>query len=84
MNSRSCVMILSDGYDTGEPEVLASELKRLRQRCRRIAWLNPMMGWDGYQPDAKAMQAALPYLDLFAPAHNLESLEALEPYLARL
>jgi uncharacterized protein with von Willebrand factor type A (vWA) domain len=84
LNSRSCVMILSDGYDTGAPEVLASELKRLRQRCRRIAWLNPMMGWDGYRPDAKAMQTALPYLDLFAPAHNLESLEALEPYLARL
>ncbi len=84
LNSHSCVMILSDGYDTGAPEVLASELKRLRQRCRRIAWLNPMMGWDGYRPEAKAMQAALPYLDLFAPAHNLESLEALEPYLARL
>ena len=84
LNSHSCVMILSDGYDTGTPEALASELKRLRQRCRRIAWLNPMMGWDGYRPDAKAMQAALPYLDLFAPAHNLESLEALEPYLARL
>jgi uncharacterized protein len=84
LNSRSCIMILSDGYDTGTPEALASELKRLRQRCRRIAWLNPMMGWDGYRPDAKAMQAALPYLDLFAPAHNLESLEALEPYLARL
>jgi uncharacterized protein with von Willebrand factor type A (vWA) domain len=43
-----------------------------------------MVGWEGYRPDAKAMQAALPYLDLFAPAHNLESLEALEPYLARL
>ena len=84
LNSHSCIMILSDGYDTGAPEVLASELKRLRQRCRRIAWLNPMMGWDGYRPDAKAMQAALPYLDLFAPAHNLESLEALEPYLAQL
>ena len=84
LNSHSCVMILSDGYDTGAPEVLASELKRLRQRCRRIAWLNPMMGWSGYRPDARAMQAALPYLDLFAPAHNLESLEALEPYLARL
>ena len=84
LNSHSCVMILSDGYDTGAPEALASELKRLRQRCRRIVWLNPMMGWDGYRPDAKAMQAALPYLDLFAPAHNLESLEALEPYLARL
>ncbi len=84
LNSRSCVMIFSDGYDTGEPEVLTKELRRLRQRCRRIAWLNPMMGWDGYRPDAKAMQAAMPYLDLFAPAHNLESLARLEPYLAKL
>jgi uncharacterized protein len=84
LNSRSCVMILSDGYDTGAPDVLSGELRRLRQRCRRIAWLNPMMGWDGYRPEAKAMQAAMPYLDLFAPAHNLESLAALEPYLARL
>lgn len=84
LNSRSCVMILSDGYDTGEPHVLSRELRHLRQRCRRIAWLNPMMGWDGYKPDAKAMQAAMPYLDLFAPAHNLESLAALEPYLAKL
>ncbi len=84
LNSRSCVMILSDGYDTGSPELLARELQRLRRRCRRIVWLNPMMGWEGYRPEAKAMQAAMPYLDLFAPAHNLESLAALEPYLARL
>jgi uncharacterized protein with von Willebrand factor type A (vWA) domain len=84
LNSRTCMMIFSDGYDTGEPEVLPRELQRLRRRCRRIAWLNPMAGWDGYKPDARAMQLAMPYLDLFAPAHNLKSLEALEPYLARL
>ena len=84
LNSRSCVMILSDGYDTGTPEALAMEMRRLRQRCRRIVWLNPMMGWEGYRPEARAMQAAMPYVDLFAPAHNLESLAALEPYLARL
>jgi uncharacterized protein len=47
-------------------------------------WLNPMLGWQGYQPVARGMAAALPYLDLFAPAHNLESLAALEPYLAAL
>lgn len=84
LNTRSCLMILSDGYDTGAPAALAQEMQRLRRRCRRIVWLNPMMGWDGYRPDARAMQAALPYIDLFAPAHNLESLAALEPYLARL
>ncbi|HZD90494.1 MAG TPA: VWA domain-containing protein, partial [Pseudolabrys sp.] len=84
INSRTAVMILSDGYDTGEPERLAEEMRRLSLRCRRIVWLNPLIGWRGYAPEARGMQAALPYVDLFAPAHNLESLAALEPYLARI
>lgn len=82
--SRTCVMIISDGYDTGAPEAMADEMRRLARRARRIVWLNPMIGWDGYAPSARGMQAALPYVDLFAPAHNLKSLAALEPYLARL
>ncbi len=84
INSRTAVMIVSDGYDTGEPEKLAREMRRLRRRCRRIIWLNPLIGWEGYAPEARGMQAALPYIDLFAPAHNLASLAALEPYLARV
>jgi uncharacterized protein with von Willebrand factor type A (vWA) domain len=83
INSRTAVMIMSDGYDTGEPEQLGAEMERLRRRCRRIIWLNPLIGWNGYAPEARGMRAALPYVDLFAPAHNLESLAALEPYLAR-
>ncbi len=84
INSRTVVMIVSDGYDTGEPERLAEEMRRLRRRCRRIVWLNPLIGWNDYSPAARGMQAALPSIDLFAPAHNLESLAALEPYLARI
>jgi uncharacterized protein with von Willebrand factor type A (vWA) domain len=84
IHSRTCVMILSDGYDTGEPERLATEMAGLRRRCRRIVWLNPLLGWDGYEPSARGMAAALPHVDLFAPAHTIESLMALEPYLARL
>ncbi|GAB4512526.1 MAG: VWA domain-containing protein [Roseibium sp.] len=84
IHSRTCVMILSDGYDTGDPAILGEEMARLRRRCRRIVWLNPMIGWEGYQPATAGMQAALPHVDLFAPAHNLDSLAALEPYLARL
>jgi uncharacterized protein with von Willebrand factor type A (vWA) domain len=84
INSRTAVMIVSDGYDTGEPERLAAEMRRLRGRCRRIIWLNPLIGWRDYQPTARGMRAALPYVDLFAPAHNLASLAALEPYLARI
>jgi len=84
INSRTAVMIVSDGYDTGEPEQMALEMRRLRQRCRRIVWLNPLIGWRDYSPTARGMEAALPYIDLFAPAHNLDSLAALEPYLARI
>jgi uncharacterized protein with von Willebrand factor type A (vWA) domain len=84
IHSRTALMIVSDGYDTGDPERLAEEMRRLRRRCKRIVWLNPLIGWRAYAPEARGMQAALPYVDLFAPAHNLESLAALEPYLARI
>ena len=84
INSRTCVMIISDGYDTGPPEAMDGEMRQLARRCKRIVWLNPMIGWEGYAPEARGMQAALPHVDLFAPAHNIKSLAALEPYLARL
>jgi uncharacterized protein with von Willebrand factor type A (vWA) domain len=84
IHSRTAVIIVSDGYDTDAPERLGEEMARLGRRCRRIVWLNPLIGWKDYSPEARGMQAALPHVDLFAPAHNLESLAALEPYLARL
>ncbi len=84
IHSRTCVMIISDGYDTGAPDAMATEMRHLARRCKRIVWLNPMIGWQGYEPTARGMQAALPHVNLFAPAHNLKSLAALEPYLASL
>lgn len=84
IHGRTCVMIVSDGYETGDAALLGREMAQLKRRCRRIAWLNPMLGWDGYAPEAKGIQAALPFVDLYAPAHSLASLAALEPYLARL
>lgn len=84
IHSRTCVMIVSDGYETGDAALLGREMAALARRCRRIVWLNPMMGWDGYTPDAAGIRAALPFIDLHAPAHTLQSLADLEPYLARL
>jgi uncharacterized protein with von Willebrand factor type A (vWA) domain len=84
LNSRSVVIILSDGYDTDAPELLTAELKRLRKRARRIVWLNPLMGWRDYAPAARAMAAAMPLIDCFAPAGTLEELAAIETQLSRL
>ncbi|MGX1101419.1 uncharacterized protein with von Willebrand factor type A (vWA) domain [Amorphus sp. MBR-141] len=84
VNGRSVVIILSDGYDTDPPEILAQELARLRRRGARIVWLNPLRGWDGYEPVARGMAAALPHLDHFAAANTLDDLAALEPWLNRL
>ncbi|HLW54141.1 MAG TPA: VWA domain-containing protein [Candidatus Angelobacter sp.] len=76
-------IILSDGWDTGEPEVLAAELSFIKRRVRKLIWLNPLLGMTDYQPVTRGMSAALPWIDIFAPAHNLESLLALEAHLAR-
>ena len=84
LHSRSCVMIVSDGYETGDAALLGREMAALGRRCRRIVWLNPMMAWQGYAPEAAGIKAALPHIDLYAPANTLKSLAELEPYLAKL
>jgi uncharacterized protein len=84
LHSRSCVMIVSDGYETGDAALLGREMAALAKRCRRIVWLNPMMAWEGYAPEAAGIKAALPHVDLYAPANTLKSLTELEPYLAKL
>jgi uncharacterized protein len=84
IHSRTCVMIVSDGYETGDAALLGREMAALGRRCRRIVWLNPMMAWEGYTPEAAGIKAALPHIDLYAPANTLQSLTALEPYLAQL
>jgi uncharacterized protein len=84
IHSRTVVMIVSDGYETGDAALLGREMAALAKRCRRIVWLNPMMAWQGYAPEAAGIKAALPHVDLYAPANTLKSLTELEPYLAKL
>lgn len=79
---RSVVVVLSDGLDRGDPEPLADALRAIRARARKLVWLNPLAGDPRYRPEARGMAAALPFVDHFAPAHNLEALEALLPHLA--
>lgn len=71
------VMIISDGWDRGDPELLAREMDRLRRSCHRLIWLNPLLGSPRYEPLTRGIQAALPYVDDFLPVHNLISLEQL-------
>lgn len=81
IDKRTVVVILSDGWDTGEPEQLAESLATLQRRAARLIWLNPLLGNPTYRPVTRGMQAALPFIDVFAPAHDLASLRALEPHL---
>ena len=79
---RTVVVILSDGLDRGETELVAKAMRAIRSRARRIIWLNPLLSDPRYEPTARGMAAALPFIDVLAPAHNLESLERLLPMLA--
>lgn len=78
------VIIISDGWDRGDPALAAREMARLQRTCYRLIWLNPLLGAPEYEPLTRGMQAALPYVDDFLPVHNLASLEELADHLATL
>ena len=77
-------MIISDGWDRGEPDLLATEIARLQRSCYRLIWLNPLLGAPDFEPLTRGLQAALPYVDDFLPIHNLNSLETLANYLSEI
>ena len=77
VDRRTIVIILSDGWDTGDPDVLAAELLRIKRRAGRVIWLNPLLGNPSYEPLTRGMAAALPLVDRFAAAHNLAALRDL-------
>ena len=84
VDHQTALVIVSDGWDTGDIEILEESMRALQRRSRCLIWLNPLLGSPDYRPATRGMQAALPYIDLFAPAHNIDSLKALVGYLMTL
>jgi uncharacterized protein with von Willebrand factor type A (vWA) domain len=78
------VLIVSDGWDRGDPALLDRELARVRRSCARLIWLNPLLGSARYEPLTRGMQMALQHVDDFLPVHNLTSVERLATHLRRL
>ncbi len=78
------VLLISDGWDRGDINLLKHEMERLQLSCHRLIWLNPLLGSENYEPLTRGIQTALPYMDDFLPVHNLKSLEQLGNLLERL
>ncbi|MFP2994291.1 VWA domain-containing protein [Spongiivirga sp. MCCC 1A20706] len=75
LDKKTTVLILSDGWDTGEPLVMRQAMKTIHKRSRKVIWLNPLAGSKDFSPEAVGMKTALPYIDVLESAHNLESLK---------
>jgi uncharacterized protein len=84
MRNGPVVLLVSDGWDRGDPELLARELARVQRSCSRLVWLNPLLGSANYEPLTRGMMAALRHVDDFRPVHNLQSLEQLAERLRTL
>ena len=82
VDAKTVVLIVSDGLDRGDTEPLVRAMRTIHSRARRVLWLNPLLSDPRYEPTARGMAAALPYVDRLRPAHNLETLERLIPMLA--
>jgi uncharacterized protein with von Willebrand factor type A (vWA) domain len=78
------VLIISDGWETGDPLRLGAEMRRLAERAHRVVWLNPLLGRAGYEPHARGMAAALAHVDDFLPIHDLRSLHELAARLGKI
>jgi len=81
IDGRTVVVILSDGLDRGDTDRLREAMRRIKARARKVIWLNPLLRDPRYRPEARGMEAALPFVDHFAPAHDAASLARLLPQL---
>lgn len=83
LRSSGIVIVVSDGWDRGDPKLVGTETERLRRNSHLLVWLNPLAGSSGYRPLAQGMAAAYPHIDRFLPCHDLSSLEDLAGMLSR-
>ncbi|HEU5165342.1 MAG TPA: VWA domain-containing protein, partial [Chitinophagaceae bacterium] len=81
IDSKTIVIILSDGWDTGNIDLIKQNMKFIHARSKKLIWLNPLAGFEDYKPHVSAMKAALPFIDVFAAVHNVESLKKLGRWL---
>ena len=77
VDSRTIFIILSDGWDTGNIDMLKKNMEYIHNKSKKLIWLNPLAGYSAYKPDVAGMKAAMPFIDAFAPVHNAESLRRL-------
>ncbi len=75
LDKKTTVLILSDGWDTGSPVIMKNAMQTIYKKSRKLIWLNPLSGNPNFNPEVIGLQTALPYIDILAPAHNLESLK---------
>lgn len=76
LDKKTIVIILSDGWDTGAPDLMKGAMQRIYKKSKKVIWLNPLAGSNDFSPDALGLKTSLPYIDVLASAHNLESLKS--------
>ena len=81
LDSKTFVMILSDGWDIGDTQTLEESMQHIKRKSNKVIWLNPLAGNPNYTPNTKGMQTALPYIDIFASVHNIDSLKQIIKYV---
>ncbi|MFC0775488.1 vWA domain-containing protein [Terrimonas alba] len=81
LDSKTIVIIVSDGWDQGNMDILRQSMAFIKARSKKIIWLNPLAGFANYKPETTGMQTAMPFIDVFAPVHNVASLQRLSKWL---
>lgn len=81
IDSKTIVIILSDGWDTGNIELLKQSMHLIHTKAKKVIWLNPLAGYNAYRPEVAGMKAAMPFIDVFAPVYNVDSLRRLAKWI---